>query len=109
MNFIGFFGLFLIDFSSAWRCREEIGRIKELVRKNRELKRERDELAAEKGRFCNEYFDEIDVRFESFHELKFFQELNAAKSKLKEENEELKRKLEALQVKDEVEFLGFSK
>jgi hypothetical protein len=71
MNFL-FFGIILIEFCSASRCRREKDRIKELNHQKRELQIERDELAAEKGRFCNECFDEIDVRFNCFFEIGFF-------------------------------------
>ena len=69
MNFL-VFGIFLIEFCSAWRCTREKARIKELFRENEELQIERDQLAAENGQDCHIYFDEIeeindenDVRF----------------------------------------------
>ena len=71
MNFI-LFGVFLVEFCSAWRCQREKDRIKELYKQKRELQVERDELAAERDRFCHEYFDEINVRFGSFCKLKIF-------------------------------------
>ena len=46
MNFL-FFGLFLIEFCSASRCRTEKDRIKELSLQKRELRIERNELAEE--------------------------------------------------------------
>jgi len=60
------FGIFLINFCSAWRCKTEKRRIKELFRENGELRIERDQLISEKDRFCYEYFDEIDVIFFRF-------------------------------------------
>merc|ERR1712032_783227 len=38
----------------------ENGRMEEILKENEELRIERDQLKSEKGRFCNEYFDEID-------------------------------------------------
>ncbi|CBY14684.1 unnamed protein product [Oikopleura dioica] len=79
MNFL-VFGIFLIEFCSAWRCTREKARIKELFRENEELKIERDELAA--GQDCSIYFDEIE-------------EINDENDvRLKLENEKLRRKLE---------------
>ena len=49
------FGIFLIEFCSAFGCRREKERIKELFHQKRELQIERDELAAEKGRFCFQF------------------------------------------------------
>jgi predicted RNase H-like nuclease (RuvC/YqgF family) len=46
MNFL-LFGLFLVEFCSASRCRTEKDRIKELSRQKRELRIERNELKEE--------------------------------------------------------------
>jgi len=46
MNFL-FFGLFLVEFCSASRCRREKDRIKELYQQKRELRIERNELKEE--------------------------------------------------------------
>ncbi|CBY14964.1 unnamed protein product [Oikopleura dioica] len=80
MNFV-IFGIILIEFCSASRCEREKRRIKKLFRENGELRIERDELKDEKGRFCNEYFGEIE-------------ELNAQKNELEKEIEKLNTRLE---------------
>ena len=46
MNFL-LFGLFFIEFCSAFGCRREKDRIKELTRQKRELRIERNELKEE--------------------------------------------------------------
>ena len=59
MNFLIFGVIILTEICSAGGCREQKGRIKELLRENRKLRSEREKLKAEKNRFCED-FDQIE-------------------------------------------------